>query len=178
VTPTLYLRRAELDDVDTLLRWRRDLAEWIAASVGSDQWSTPYPREQLVMWVERGETVMASLNPGGEPVATITASTWADPALWTPEELRVPAWYLYKANVVREHAGKGIGRTLIAWARTSAAKAGARTVRCDVWSTNTRLQGYYRGLGFTYLRTVPGVNSGALFEITAAITPDLPVVGP
>lgn len=176
MTPTLYLRRAVPADVDRLLIWRRETAAWLAAAVRSDQWSTPYPRERLEMWVERGDTVMASLSPNSEPVATITVSAWADPALWTAEDLRVPARYLYKASVIREHAHRGIGRCLILWARNRAASEGVDVVRCDVWTTNLRLHDYYKAQGFRHLRTVPAVTSGALFEIPAVVTPGLPIV--
>lgn len=176
MTPTLYLRSATEPDIDVMLAWRHETAKWITAHVGSDQWSVPYPRERLQMWIERGETVMASLAPGQEPIATITVSTWADPELWTQEERDAAAHYIYKANVLREQANQGIGRCLIDWARTRAARAGSRVVRCDVWSTNIRLQSYYLNQGFRHIRTVPGVNSGALLEITAAEIPGLPVV--
>lgn len=176
MSPTLYLRPAVPSDVDLLLEWRREIATWIAINVGSPQWSTPYPRERLAMWVDREETVMASLSPESDPIATITVSTWGDPELWTSQELAVPAHYLYKLSVLRSYAGQGIGECLIGWARNRAAKAGSRVVRCDVWSSNTKLQSYYERQGFRYLRTEPNVNSGALFEVLATRIAGLPVV--
>jgi len=174
--PTLYLRPAAPDDVDTIFLWRRQTAAWLASRYGSDQWSTPYPRERIEAWVADGATIMAALTPDGAPVATITSTPDGDPALWTPDELAVPARYLAKANVRPDHLGRGIGAVLIAWARAKAAEAGVALVRLDVWSTNERLQDYYRHLGFTYLRTVPGTVSGALFEGPALSVADLPVI--
>jgi ribosomal protein S18 acetylase RimI-like enzyme len=174
--PTLYLRRAVRSDIDTIYRWRHDTATWLTRTHGTDQWSTPYPRERLEHWVDRGETFMASLEPGADPVATITSSSEGDPELWTLEERAVPARYVSKANVVRQQAGREIGTTLLAWTRHTAAEAGARWVRIDVWTTNEKLHDFYRRLGFRYLRTVPDTNSGALFEIAAAAIPGLPVV--
>lgn len=174
-TPTLYLRHAVDADLDLILTWRTRTAAWIAETHGSDQWQVPYPRD--VLQERLADTYMAMLTPDhAEPVATITVSEWADSELWTPEELATSARYIYKANVVREHAGSGIGRTLIMWGIDRAAREGAEVVRCDVWSTNLALQEYYKALGFRHIRTVPGTNSGALFERTATPFADLPVV--
>jgi ribosomal protein S18 acetylase RimI-like enzyme len=179
-TPTLFLRRAcGAGDVDLIYRWRAEVVDWLATRPGprTDQWSYPYPRRNVERWVERGETYMASLYPGGDPVATITSSTDGDPNLWTPEERAVPARYVSKLTVARDQTGREIGAGLVAWARTDAARAGAEVVRIDVWSTNEPLHAYYRGLGFEYRRTVAGVwpPSGALFEVPAAEVPH-PVV--
>lgn len=176
MTPTLYLRTAVPADAALILEWRRTTAAWLAANRGTDQWSTPFDWAKVEGWVREGCTFMASLEPDGEPVATITSTPDGDPTLWTASELAVPARYLNKANVTREYSGLGIGACLIAWASTRAAKAGVDLIRIDVWTTNTRLHTYYQQLGFRYLRTVPNTVSGALFEASAAVTPDLPVV--
>lgn len=177
-TPTLFIRRAHREDIDTIYRWRHATAAWLTRTHGTDQWSNPYPRANLERWVDRGETYMVSLSPEGDPVATITSSTEGDPALWTPAELEVPARYVSKVNVVRAHAGRDIGATLFAWARHTAALAGVELVRIDVWSTNEKLKDYYHRRGWQYLRTVPDIvpPSGALFEISAAKILGLPVV--
>jgi hypothetical protein len=57
-----------------------------------------------------------------------------------------------------------------------AAKAGIGIIRIDVWSTNLALQDYYKHMGFQHIRTVPGVNSGALLVTPTRRTPDLPTV--
>lgn len=66
-TPTLWLRRAELDDVDTLLEWRVETAEKLRIRYGTDQWSAPYPRWKLEQWVRRGSMWMALLEPDAAP---------------------------------------------------------------------------------------------------------------
>jgi ribosomal protein S18 acetylase RimI-like enzyme len=163
----LFLRRAKRADLDTLILWRRETARWLAQEKGTDQWGSDYPREKLIGWIDAGETWMASLSPGGEPVATITVSQVGDPDLWTLEELKVPALYIYKANVERMFAGREIGKSLVLWAKAIAGESGLHAVRIDVWSTNHSLHEYYKRLGFVYLRTVPGVKSGALFSAPA-----------
>lgn len=174
---TLYVRRAQLgDDIDQIYRWRAETVAWLARRhPGVDQWQAPYPRANLERWVERGETFMAAFHPGGPSIATVTSSSEGDPELWTPDELEVPARYVSKLNVTRALTGGRYGVGLMDWARTKAAVAGAEVVRIDVWTTNTALHDFYRQLGFEYVRTVPGVNSGALFEIRAEEVPH-PVV--
>jgi ribosomal protein S18 acetylase RimI-like enzyme len=176
-TPPLYLRPARPEDVDTIFRWRRETAEWLAREKGTDQWSTPYPREKVERWVERGETYMGSLEPDGEPIATITVTTEGDPALWTPEELAEPAYYINKVNVVREHAGKGIGKALIEWGIAQATEAGVPVVRIDVWTTNRELQEYYERMGFRHIRTDHRTVSGALLQRDAEVTDSAFVIG-
>lgn len=174
--PTLYVRRARREDIDTIYEWRHETAVWLAKTHGTDQWSVPYPRSIIENWVDRGETFMAALEPDGQAIATITSSSEGDPKLWTPDELARPARYVSKANVVRAQANRDIGATLFAWARHLASEAGAEVMRIDVWSTNEKLQDLYRRRGFRYLRTVPGTNSGALFEMPSARHPGLPVI--
>ncbi|MDQ1305476.1 MAG: hypothetical protein QG671_1307 [Actinomycetota bacterium] len=167
----IYLRTAELADVETIFEWRYETARWLASAYGSDQWSTSYPRERLEHWVAQQCTLMGALEPGGAPVATITVSPQGDPSLWTPEELAVPAWYLFKANSMIR--GQQIGRLLFEWVRHRAVDA-VDVLRLDVWSTNQRLQDYYRTrLEARYLRTVPGTTSGALFELDVHPVPDV-----
>lgn len=163
-TPDLYLRGAVPADVDTILAWRSETAAWLAERHGTDQWQLPFPREKLEAWVHEGATFMAALEPGGDAVATITVSPAADSALWSPEEQRTSALYISKSNVRIDMHGHGIGEALVTWARGKAAAAGVTLVRLDAWTTNTALHQYYVRQGFRHVRTVPGVNSGALFE--------------
>lgn len=77
-TPTLYVRTAVPDDLDTLVRWREDAAKWISAEHGSTQWSNPGNTARMLAWINEGSTFMASLAPGGEAVATITSTPHGD----------------------------------------------------------------------------------------------------
>lgn len=179
LTPVLFLRQACRSDIDTIYRWRAETVAWLAERhPDTDQWSRPYPRSNLERWVDRGETFMATLVPGGDPVGTITTSSEGDPELWTPFQRATPARYVSKLNVDRRLAGLGLGVSLMHWAFNDAVDAGAALVRIDVWSTNTALHDFYRRLGFQYLHTVPGTVSGALFETPARRVEGVPVVGP
>ncbi len=166
LTGPLYLRAAGPADAATLTRLRTQAAAWIEREHGSSQWSGPFDARA---WIAQGATVMAMLEPDGEPIATGTVKAAGDPRRWTPAELATPAGYLAKLMVDRGHAGRGIGSLLTWWARRHARRGGAVVLRMDVWSDNVALHNYHRANGWRWVRTVPGMTSGALFEI--------PVVG-
>lgn len=175
-TPRLYLRTAVPDDLETLLGWRREAAQWISGRHGSSQWSTPVDRRRLLGWIDEGHTFMAALTPDGPPIATITSTPDGSPRLWTAEERRTPAHYLRKLVVARSHCGLGIGVCLGRWSRTHAARAGARLVRFNVWATNARLLDYYRDQGARLVRRTEGTHPEALFEHDARVFDGLPVI--
>jgi GNAT superfamily N-acetyltransferase len=169
--PPLYVRAAVPADLDRLAVLRAEAAAWIADRHGSQQWSDPFDAARSLVWIERGATVMALLEPDGEPVATVTDRPTGSRLLWTPQELAEPARYFSRFTVDREYAGQGIGTRLADWARWRAAGAGARLVRANAWSDNAGLHAYYRAYGWQWVRTVTGSHSGALFEMPVRHTP-------
>lgn len=149
-------------DVEILLAFRAEAAAWLRQH-GSDQWSSPFPREDLLARIEAGETWM--LWDGPHPAATATVTTWGPPELWTPEELAEPALYVHKLTVPRAYAGRRLGAELLDWAGGRAYDEGRSWLRLDCWSDNRDLHAYYQREGFTYLRTEPRTPpSGALFQ--------------
>ncbi|AUY47818.1 GNAT family N-acetyltransferase [Streptomyces sp. CB01881] len=171
----LYLRAAVPEDAELLARWRREASAWVAGRHGNPQWSGPDRPERRLALIEKGATVLALLEPDGPAVATCTICPRGSRRRWTAEERAVPARYLRKSIVDRAHAGRGIGRLLHEWAGHRAAGAGAVVLRLDARSDNPGLNRYYRSCGWRYLRTVPGMASGALFETPALLRPGLPV---
>jgi GNAT superfamily N-acetyltransferase len=166
---TSVMRIAGRDDLANLVAFRDEAARWLAAR-GIDQWSEPWPSEDLMAKgmlrnINAGETFIV-WDDDGTPAATITLNRWAKPELWTPEERAEPALYAQKATVARAYAGEGLGAELLDWAGTRAANQGARWLRVDAWTTNDKLQQYYRDQGFTHVRTVvlPHNPSGAVFQ--------------
>lgn len=172
---TLHVRAAVPEDLETLRRWREETAEWLARRHGSAQWSGAFRPRRRLAWIEQGATVMAMLEPAGEPVATLSVLTAGSARYWSAAELAAPAHYLHKLNVARGHADLGIGALLLDWARARAARAGVPLVRCNTRSDNAGLHAYYRARGWRLVRTVPGAASGTLFEAPAARSPGLPV---
>ncbi|GAA2749226.1 GNAT family N-acetyltransferase [Kitasatospora cinereorecta] len=168
---TLHLRPAVPDDLPTLVRWRAEAAEWIARVHGCTQWSRPMSRARRLALIEAGATVLAMLEPGGEPVASYTVRDVGSRRLWTDEERARPAHYLSRLVVDRRHTGLGIGGRLADWTRHGAALAGVPVVRINVAPDNPRLQAYYAARGWHRVGTVPTARAGALFEAPALDTP-------
>src|SRR6266540_2735027 len=172
----MHIAPAGRDDLANLIAFRDEAARWLAAR-GIEQWSEPWPSEDLMVKgmlrnIKAGETFIV-WDDDGTPAATITVNRWAKPELWTPEEAAEPALYAHKVTVARAYAGQGLGAELLDWAGTRAAADGAIWLRVDVWTTNEQLQQYYLDQGFTHVRTVvlPHNPSGALFQRPARRVP-------
>jgi GNAT superfamily N-acetyltransferase len=158
----MTLVRARPADVEILLALRAEAVAWLR-ELGSDQWSTPFPREDLLARIAAGDTWL--VWEGARPAATITVTTWGPPELWAPDELAEPALYVHKLTVSRSNAGRRLGAELLDWAGGRANREGRRWLRLDCWSDNRRLHRYYMQEGFNHLRTVPREPpSGALFQ--------------
>ncbi|MER0477227.1 GNAT family N-acetyltransferase [Streptomyces sp. Edi2] len=145
--------RAVPADIPRLLKFRTDAASWLSAN-GSDQWSTPYPPELLIDSVSAGEVYLFHPTPRALPVATVTLDRKAEPVLWSEEERDEQALYVHKLTLARPGNGQGLGAAILDWCGDQAARDGAKWLRLDAWTTNTRLHAYYERLGFTHLRTV------------------------
>jgi GNAT superfamily N-acetyltransferase len=155
-------------DLEILIAFRDEASRWLRAH-GIDQWSSPWPSEDLMAEgilrnIKAGETFL--VWDGGTPAATVTVDDWANPDLWTEHEAAEPALYVHKLTVARAHAGRGLGAELLDWAGTKAADSGATWLRLDVWTTNLQLQRYYLDQDFIHVRTVALSHnpSGALFQ--------------
>ncbi|WP_330335783.1 GNAT family N-acetyltransferase (plasmid) [Streptomyces sp. NBC_00536] len=157
----MILVRAEEADLARLLKFRSDASAWLA-TLGTDQWAKPFPASHILSSIRRGQVYLAKDHPEKDAAATITLDRDADESLWTPDEVTQGAFYVHKLAVDRAHAGTGLGTRLLDWAGDEAARQGARWLRLDAWTTNTRLQEYYRAQGFTHVRTSrdPQVVSG------------------
>jgi ribosomal protein S18 acetylase RimI-like enzyme len=75
--------------------------------------------------------------------------------------------YVRRVIVSRRHARRKLGAALLDWAADWAKIHGAELIRIDVWTTNTKLHGYYKRQKFTRCRDPQGLGSypsQALFE--------------
>lgn len=153
----MIIELATLPDLPRLIRFRTDAAKWLAER-GTDQWSSPFPAEQMRASVEAGEVFLIREPEQADPAATVTLDRKIDPELWdlwTPEERAEPALYVHKLTVDRQYAGQDLGGRILDWAADRAAREGARWLRLDAWTTNTRLHRYYVEHGFQHVRTTP-----------------------
>jgi GNAT superfamily N-acetyltransferase len=143
---------------------RDEAGKWLATK-GTDQYRGGLDMAQVhanidhdfdtypfVGWVVDGRVVamMALIEPEAD--------------FWTPEELAEPQIYISRFFVV-EHS-KGYGDALLRAVEELAHEQGKSWVRMNVWSTNTKLHGYYLKRGYEHVRTchVPGRMSCALFQ--------------
>ncbi|ASQ95410.1 GNAT family N-acetyltransferase [Streptomyces sp. 11-1-2] len=155
-------------DIPRLVQFRTDAAAWLAP-LGTDQWSTPFPEDQIAASVRAGEVFLVKGAGDGEAAATVTLDHDIDAELWdlwTPEERAEPALYVHKLTVDRRYAGHDLGGRILDWAGDRAARQGARWLRLDAWTTNARLHGYYARHGFQHVRTTadPDEVSGWLAQ--------------
>ena len=162
----MIIARACPDDLSPVLAMRYEASAWLS-ELGVDQWRQHWPNrdamvERVGASIQAGETWMVR-DDRDDIAATVALDTYADPHLWTPEEITEPAMYLHRLIVRRPHAG--LGAEILDWASAKAAHAGNRWVRIDVWTHNTRLHVYYARNGFEYVRTLDSdYPSGALFQ--------------
>jgi ribosomal protein S18 acetylase RimI-like enzyme len=167
------IRRAGPDDKSAIVDLISEAAHWLQTTKHTNQWARPWPDRaardaRIVKGIKDGLTWMVTDKE--ELAATVTCREHGSGALWTPAELREPAVYVSRLIVRRDHARRGIGAALIDWTGLHGMEEwGARWIRVDVWTTNDGLHGYYKGQGFTHLRTVEFENewtypSGALFQ--------------
>ena len=172
MTDTFFIRRATVDDMETIIGMIDEAADWLATK-GTDQWSTPWPsRTARDARIRRGILGLDTwiVEDHGEPVATITCRKFGNQKLWTPGELHDSAVYACRLIVRRRWAYDGIGAALIDWAGYRALQTWkAQWIRIDVWTSNLALQAYYEKLGFAPVRICPGNEpgsspSGALFQ--------------
>lgn len=172
----MIITPARPEDLEHILAMREEAAKWLG-SLGTDQWSKPFPDEEtqtarLRDGIEQGETWM--VRDGADTIGSITINRNSNPLLWTPSEQQEPALYAHKMSVRRSRAGSDVGGRMLDWASDQAARQGLRWLRLDAWTTNKRLHQYYMRHGFDHVRTVvrDDYPSGALFQRPAQPWPD------
>jgi ribosomal protein S18 acetylase RimI-like enzyme len=173
MTDTYQIRPADLSDMLAILGLIGEAAQWLQETKGTDQWARPWPNQdarddRVAQGIEHHLTWM--VEDDGGLAGTITCREHGSETLWTPEELLEPAVYVSRLIINRGHAHQGLGAARIDWAgQHGIERWGARWIRVDVWTTNDGLHRYYKGQGFTHLRTLefedPWIYpSGVLFQ--------------
>jgi ribosomal protein S18 acetylase RimI-like enzyme len=142
VNAQLDVRRAEAEDLDTVVEILSEAARWLLER-GIRQWPEPFPRDRVEGLLDRGEFYLARLD--GEPAATFALLS-SDPEFWG--EQPPDAAYLHALAVRRAYAGRGLGERVLKWAMARAAADGRTYLRLDCMSDNETLRKYYERLGF------------------------------
>lgn len=172
-TIAYQVRPATPGDVPAIVGLITSAAGWLREHKHTDQWARPWPDRdsrdaRIARGIQHGLTWM--LEDQGVLAGTITYRDQGNPKLWTQDELSEPAVYVSRLIVSHGHRGRGIGAALIDWAgQRGIQQWNARWIRVDVWTTNLALHDYYKGQGFTHLRTLEFEDeweypSGALFQ--------------
>lgn len=161
----MRIRNATASEVDLIAQWRAERAAWLSRK-GRDQWGSAGLHdtaflERVTSSIEDGDTWM--LVKDGEPIATIAIDQWSDPGLWSSDELS-DALFLHRLISPVSSGGQDVAGPLVSHALGLAAQQQKHWLRLDAWSTNTGLHQFWIRQGFEYLRTVPRVASGALFQ--------------
>jgi ribosomal protein S18 acetylase RimI-like enzyme len=138
------VRRCQAQDVAKVAELLDEATAWVGAR-GYEQWPLPFPRDEIVAAVDRGEVYVAELD--GDTVATVTL-LWNDPTYWG--ERPPDAAYVHKLAVSRACAGQRIGSAIVEWADATAAAAGREFLRLDCLRDNPAIRGYYERLGFEH----------------------------
>ena len=112
---------------------------------GYEQWPLPFPEEEIVAAIERGEVYVAELD--GATVATVTLLR-DDPMYWPDKPS--DGVYVHKLAVSRACAGQRIGQAIVEWADRTAAAAGRGFLRLDCLRDNPGIRSYYERLGFEH----------------------------
>lgn len=162
------IRPAKPEDIGVILLLREKNSQWLKR-IGSDQWAQPVTPRKLRKFaadIESGSTWIT--QDGNMPVASISLINNGDNRLWTPTELEEPALYASSLLVTPEYKARQIGAKLLNWSAEKARNEDKKWVRLDCWTTNSKLHDYYKEQGFSHVRTVTSLKSGALFQRNVA----------
>jgi GNAT superfamily N-acetyltransferase len=112
--------------------------------------------------VEAGHYVLAFV---GDDTAGTARVTPTDELFW-PEAPAGEALYVHRLAVRRRHAGGGVSRAILAFARDEARAAGCRFVRLDTDAFRPRLRAVYEAQGFLFRdERVVGPHTVARYEL-------------
>ena len=149
----LRVRVASVDDVDAALDLIDEAAAW-TASIGHENWPSPFPRGPVVVNARAGDLYLAALD---DAVVATLALQWSDPYFWGETGDDEQAGYVHRVAVRRTHAGAGLGVRLLSWADGEIRARGRSLLRLDVVSHNASLRRYYENSGFAHVRDATGV---------------------
>jgi GNAT superfamily N-acetyltransferase len=167
--PLYRIRFARQHDLPSVLRLRRHAESWLGSS-GITQWTSEETGNRIIAkWISEGGTYVLE-DQVQDIIGTLTLGA-GDPDFWRPEELRMPALYLYKFILRSDHRGNGLGELLLDWACQQTELRWGLWLRLDCRVDNAKLHDYYLRRGFRHLATRPALHreSGALFERIAEL---------
>ena len=164
-TEYLTIRPAQPSELPEVLAVLDDAAAWLQRTGITQQW--PPVISQDAGWVERvtglvraGEYFLAQSSGSTVGVFNLRDAPGLDggPSVWyRPEELQVPACYLFTLALRRGVAGQGVAASMLQWAFDAARRRG-RLLRLDCWAGNQKLRRYYLDAGFDHMGDIEGTG--------------------
>ena len=130
-------------DAALLLALREAQAAWLAGR-GIEQWKTgEVPLDEIERQIRNSEWHVVRDE---RDLAAGVRLLWQDDDFWGVQP--PTAAYVHGLMVDRRHAGRRLGRSLIAWAGGQAQRAGRSLLRLDCAEDNLALHRYYTDQGF------------------------------
>jgi len=144
---------AEPEDTHEVMSLLVNTAEWLLKR-GSSQWSGLLRGEDshnTPEAVNRGEVYLFKQDSQivGMVMLLKSQSPW-DQEIWG-EENQESALFLHRLAINRKFAGKNMGRSIMKWVEDSAPAMGSTIIRLDCLASNSTLNEFYKGLGYTYV---------------------------
>jgi len=156
-SPQLTFRRADENDLATLVRLRDEAAHWQKRTApGIEQWQPGALDEaHFRTRIEQGEVWLAHLGPH---VVGAWELWWTDPAAWGPQP--PTAAYIHRLMTDHTLAPPGTGRRMLTQAESRITESGRTLSRLDCISTNPHLRRYYEAAGYTVVGEQPMKDCG------------------
>jgi GNAT superfamily N-acetyltransferase len=160
---SIKVEPASEKDAFPMLELRLALEAWLE-SKGVEQWG----RNEVSLADVQRQVAAAEWHvvrsARGQVIGALRL-LWSDEPVW--QHQNEPAAYVHGLMADREHAPKGLGKELLAWAEEQARAADVPMLRLDCVESNAVLRSYYRRLGFSEVgrRDFDGPwHSAVLFE--------------
>ncbi len=164
--PTYTIRRAVKPDIGCIMALLAEASTWLRRR-GYDQWQGDVRSRRAALRSDVRAGSVHVLLDGDRLIGSVTVDRRVDPELWPAESRSRKALYVHRMVVARSHAGRDIGRAMLAWADGQAETQGYEFLRLDAWATNRELHEYYVKRGFVQLSQgyrFEHRGSGATFE--------------
>ncbi|MFF1376543.1 GNAT family N-acetyltransferase [Streptomyces sp. NPDC058308] len=152
-TEAMRIRRGGVDDIPAIIALFDGAVEWLAAQGRTGQWGTkpwsgnPRAVAMVEKYVTTGEPWIAEIDGAVAGTLTLTDGPGGD---YIPEADE-PERYIHILAADRtRHAGRGVGRALLAHAVEETRRQGVSLLRVDCYAGDDgKLVAYYESNGFT-----------------------------
>lgn len=168
----VLIRIGQLEQLDEIMGLMARCIQVMRDS-GSDQWDETYPNREVIAEDLRRGTLFAA-ESGGVVVGIVVLDERQDEEyesiVWRQPE--GPNLIMHRLAVDPAAQGRGIARTLIAYAERFAQQNGYRSIRLDTYAKNASALKLYRGLGYDQRGEVNFPRRVAVFPVFEKVFSD------